>query len=107
MLAAALFCTPATETHLPDHFELIVPGERIGEAMLGMLRWDVDAINRKATCQVTATYDGAGRTVRLETSTGGACRTQEGVQVGIGFGRAIQAFGASRRVVEDARYPVC
>ena len=105
VLAAVLFCTPATATHHPDHFELIVPGERIGDALLGMPRQDVEAINRKAACQVAAAYDSAGRAVRLETNTGGACRTQEGIQVGIGFGSAIQAFGASHRVVEDARYP--
>ncbi len=84
---------------------LIVPGQRIGSAHLGMSRASIEALNLVAACPVMAAYDGLDRVVRLETNTGGACGVSDEIQVGLGLGPVLLAFGEPNQVVEDALYP--
>jgi hypothetical protein len=84
---------------------LIVPGQRIGSAYLGMNRLTIDEINRKSPCRVFATYDALGHSTWLETNWGGGCLISDKIQVGLPFGPALHAFGKPSRIVEDARYP--
>jgi hypothetical protein len=100
---------PAGATHAPDHPDLIVPGDRIGPARLGLTAEELGAVMRpindgtRAGCPVEAEFAG-GRAVRLLTSWGGACVTAEGVQVGIPFGVALAAYGRPIEATTDAHY---
>jgi hypothetical protein len=74
---------------------MIVPGERIGSAHLGMHRSMIDAINRNSLCPVLATYHAAGDSTRLETNWGGGCRVSHGIALrvlGWHSGTTIQAI---------------
>lgn len=83
---------------------LIVPGERMGEAALGMTREQIATINAQASCEVEATFDASGRAVRLQTSCGGALRMADGTQVGDTFAWAARALGVWDDAVLDVRY---
>jgi len=99
----------AGTTHAPEHPDLIVPGEQIGPARLGMTAEELLAAMRpindgtRAGCPVEAGFSG-GRAVRLLTSWGGACMTAEGVQVGIPFGVALLAYGRPLEEVGEGAY---
>jgi hypothetical protein len=99
----------AVATHAPDHPDLIVPGERIGPARLGMTAEELLAAMQpindgtRAGCPVEAEF-ADGRAVRLETAWGGACMTAEGVQVGIPFGVALLAYGRPLEEVGEGAY---
>jgi len=84
---------------------LIMPGQRIGPAHLGMSRAAIDAVNRTCPCRVLAVYDASGHAVRLETNWGGGCRITNNIQVGLPFGPVLRAFGQPDRIAEDIRYP--
>lgn len=84
---------------------LIVPGERIGAAHLGMHRSMIDAINRHSLCPVHATYNAAGESTRLETNWGGGCLVSDEIQVGLPFGPAARAFGRPDEIAKDVLYP--
>jgi hypothetical protein len=86
---------------------LIVPGQWIGPARLGMTVAAIDEFNRHALCPVVATYDASGRAVWLETRWGGRCLISDRIQVGLSLGPVLRAFGKPDRVAEeeDVRYP--
>jgi hypothetical protein len=77
---------------------MIVPGVQIGPARLGMTAQQLDTVMRpivsgeRAGCPVDAKFH-QGRVRQLTTTWGGACMTQEGIQVGIPVGWALQAYG--------------
>lgn len=97
--------TAALAGHSLEHDDgLIVAGERIGPARLGMSAAEIDALNAVVPCPTAAAYDSEGRAVRLATEWGGACRVSGDVQVGAGFPPVLRMFGSPGAVVEDARY---
>ncbi len=85
--------------------KLIVPGQRIGSARLGMNRAAIDEVNRDALCPVLATYDASGRAGWLQTNWGGGCLISDKIQVGLFVGPVFQSFGKPDRITEDARSP--
>ncbi|MGH2453674.1 MAG: hypothetical protein ACRDF5_07910 [bacterium] len=73
MLIAAGLLAPAAWAAgaIPGNARLIVPGQRIGMARLGMTEDELNQMNDLQLCQVSAGYDASGRAVRLETNWGG------------------------------------
>jgi len=83
---------------------LIVPGERMGEAVLGMTRAEIAAANARMGCQVDATFDATGRAVRLQTNCGGALRLADGTTVADTFAYAARTYGPWDEAIFDAQY---
>lgn len=102
LLCVMLLVTAAVAGAASDG--LIVPGERMGEAALGMSRDQIAAINARASCQVEATFDAAGRAVRLQTNCGGALRMADGAQVGGTFAYPARSLGVWDDAVLETRY---
>jgi hypothetical protein len=90
--------------HGPGHYDLIVPGEGIGDARLGMSESALAAVNVRAGCRVTASFT-EDQAVRLATSVGGACTTRGGTQVGMHLGSIVAEFGRPDAIRPDAMYP--
>jgi len=106
LILALIASAPAGATHSSDRNpQLIVPGQRIGRARLGMNRPAIDAVNRTTLCPVVATYDASGHAMWLQTSWGGGCPISDKIQVGLFAAPVLRAFGAPDRVIKDARYP--
>lgn len=85
---------------------LIVPGLRIGPALLGMTAAQIAAVNESSKCPVTAKYD-AGRAIWLETPFAGVCKTAGGVWAGgQDFELAKSEFGDPNplRVIKERDY---
>ena len=105
-LVVLLVSVPAGATSSADHDRtLIIPGQRLGAAQLGMNRLMIDMTNRASLCPVVATYDGSGGATWLETNWGGGCLLSDDIQVGLPFGPASRKFGDPDLIVKDARYP--
>lgn len=106
LMLVLMTVTPGSATVSPDQEQsLIVPGQRIGPAHLGMNRAAVDEVNRHSLCPVLAIYSASGQAVWLETNWGGACLISDKIQAGLPFGPVLRAFGKPDRITEDVRYP--
>ncbi len=95
LAAAALPSAAFAASGYPD--SLITASRGIGPFHLGMTPVEIQALRRSAPCEVNVIYSG-GRAARLETNCGGAYRTAEQVQVGIGPGRMVWYYGRPDRV---------
>lgn len=80
-----------------SQISLIVANQGIGSFHLGMTAGEIEVLRRAAPCEVQVSF-AAGRVSRLETNCGGAFRTAEYVQVGIGLDRIIWFYGRPDRV---------
>lgn len=76
---------------------LIVANRGIGPFHIGMSAVEVQALRRMAPCDVHVLF-ADGKASRLETNCGGAFRTAEHVQVGIGPSRMFWFYGRPDRV---------
>jgi hypothetical protein len=103
IVAVTLLSPPADAQDGPTNIEWIVPGRGIGETLLGMTQAEVAAANARSICQVSARYTG-GRAAVLSTSWGGACRTRQGIQVGMQLAVVVE-FGPPGRQVQEEMYP--
>lgn len=81
----------------------IIPGERIGRAVLGMSEADIERTNTDSPCPVLARYQ-RGRAVRITTEWGIACQTRGGTQVGMWLSTVVREFGKPQDVNWDASY---
>lgn len=93
LAAAVLPHTVFASSQIP----LIVANQGIGPFQLGMTTGEIEVLRRAAPCEVQVSF-AAGRVSRLETNCGGAFRTAEYVQVGIGLDRIIWFYGRPDRV---------
>lgn len=80
-----------------SQISLIVANQGIGPFHLGMTAGEIEVLRRAAPCEVQVSF-AAGRVSRLETNCGGAFRTAEYVQVGIGPDRILWFYGRPDRV---------
>lgn len=72
----------------------------IGPYSLGMTAVAIQTLRRTAPCDVLVSYT-EGKASRIETNCGGAYRTAEHVQVGIGPGRMLWFYGSPDRVTSS------
>lgn len=95
VLTAAAF--PYAAFASSDLASLIVANRGIGHFQLGMSTGEIQGLRRNAPCEVHVSF-AAGKASRLETNCGGAFRTAEHVQVGIGPDRILWFYGRPDRV---------
>lgn len=95
-----LVLIPSPTQASSDSDSLIVPSKGIGLFQLGMTQAEIHAIRRAAPCDVQVLYSN-GKASRLETNCGGAYRTAEYVQVGIGPSRVLSMYGLPDRVTSS------
>jgi hypothetical protein len=81
----------------------IIPGERIGNSVLGMTAAGIARTNMASPCPVVARYRW-GRAVRITTEWGVACQTRGGTQVGMWLSTMVREFGTPQDVIYDASY---
>lgn len=94
--------SPSAEAN-PNSILRIVPGERIGDAILGMSEAEITRMNMASPCPVIARYHG-GRAVRITTEWGVACQTRGGTQAGMWLSTLVREFGPPQNVIWDASY---
>jgi hypothetical protein len=97
LLVLAAAALPHDALASSDLASLIVANQGIGPFHLGMSAGEIQVLRRNAPCEVQVSF-AAGRASRLETNCGGAFRTAEYVQVGIGPDRILWFYGRPDRV---------
>jgi hypothetical protein len=107
-VAAFVVLAAATTVMAEEPYWVIVPGEGIGTARLGLAQDQIEGSLAEIPCPrwaFTTAFDGNGL-VSLGTACGGAVRLESGVQVGSAFEKVIRQFGRPdpALIAEDARY---
>jgi len=92
LLVLAAATLPYAAFAASDLPSLIVANRGIGPFQLGMSTGEIQMLQRNAPCEVQVSFAG-GKASRLETNCGGAFRTAEYVQVGIGPDRILWFYG--------------
>lgn len=78
VLAISINVFAQEEKYLQEEKHLIIGGERVGPARLGMTEREINNVNANSPCPVEAAYFN-NRAIRLMTSWGGVCATPEGI----------------------------